>query len=141
MHREFVENARKNYGETDPRTADRMAVLGWNLVGQKKYTEAESVLRDCLTIREKKQPDLWTTFYAKSLLGEALLGQKMYAEAEPLLKAGYEGLKERRDSIPSTIGKLRLTEAVERLVRLNEAQDKEDEAAKWREELDRLKRE
>ena len=42
----------------------------------KAFTDAEPLLRKCLAIREKTQPDLWTTFNTQSLLGGALLGQK-----------------------------------------------------------------
>ena len=65
----------------------------------------------------------------------SLLGQKKYAEAEPLLLAGYEGMKQRDDKIP-VAGKVRLTEALERLVRLFEMIDKKDEAATWRKKLE-----
>ena len=64
------------------------------------YAEAESVLRESLAIRQKKQPNRWNTFNAQSMLGGALLGQKKYADAEPLLLAGYDGMKQRRQSIP-----------------------------------------
>jgi hypothetical protein len=65
------------------------------------------------------------------MLGEALAGQKKYAEAEPLLLAGYKGMKEREATIPEPFRKVRLTEALERLVRLYEATGRKDEAAKW----------
>jgi hypothetical protein len=68
------------------------------------------------------------------MLGEALLGQKKYAEAEPLLLSGYDGLKQREKTIPPQ-AKVRLIEALQRLVKLYEAPDKPDEATKWREEL------
>ena len=70
------------------------------LLLQKKPAEAELKLRECLTIRQKIQPDDWTTFDTKSMLGEALLDQKKFADAEPLLLAGYEGMKQREDTIP-----------------------------------------
>jgi hypothetical protein len=70
------------------------------------------------------------------MLGEALLGQKKYADAEPLLKDGYEGLMKRRDKIPEFVRKVRLVEALQRLVQLYEATDNKDEAAKWRKELE-----
>ena len=54
--------------------------------------------RECLLIREKTEPDAWTTFNTKSLLGGSLLGQKNYSGAEPLLLAGYEGMQEREAS-------------------------------------------
>jgi hypothetical protein len=108
------------------------------LLEQKKWTEAESLLRECLAIREKAQPDVWSTFNTKSVLGGALLGQKKYADAEPLLMGGYEGMKQREKTIPEP-AETRLPEALERLVQLYEAMDKKDEAAKWRKELDTVK--
>jgi hypothetical protein len=104
------------------------------LLQAKAFAEAEPLLRECRSIREKTQPDEWTTFTTKSMLGGALLGQKKYAEAEPLLLAGYEGMKWREAKIPLP-GEVRLTEALERLVQLDEALEKKDEAAKWRKEL------
>ncbi len=68
----------------------------------------------------------------------ALLGQKRYADAEPLLLAGYEGMRQREKMIPEQ-GKIRLLRAVERLVQLNEATGKKDEAARWRKELEAIK--
>ena len=95
------------------------------------------LLKECLTFRERTMPDSWLTFRCKSLLGGALLGQKKYADAEALLLAGYEGMKKRAAKIPPQ-GKANLTESVERLVQLYEANDKKDEAAKWRKELGSL---
>ena len=55
--------------------------------------------------------------------------------AEPLLKDGYEGLKQRQDKIPEMFRKLRLTEALERLVELYERWERPEQAARWRKEL------
>jgi hypothetical protein len=112
--------------------------IGLALLQVKAYAEAEPILRECLAIREKTQPDIWNTFTAKSMLGGALLGQKKYAEAEPLLVAGYEGMKKREATIP-TQGKVRLAEALERLIQLYEATGKPDHAAQWRKELEARK--
>jgi len=92
------------------------------------------VLRECLAIRGKTQPDAWSTFNMRSLLGAALSGQKKYAVAEPLLLTGYEGMKAREKTIPEQ-GKIRISEALERLVQLYEATDRMGEAAKWSKEL------
>jgi hypothetical protein len=92
------------------------------------------VFRECLAIREKTQPNTWTPFDTKSLLGAALLGQKKYADAEPLLLAGYEGMKQRADTIPAEVRTLRLTEGLERLVQLYEATAKPNEVKKWQAE-------
>ena len=77
-----------------------MASFGRALFASKDFTRAEPLLRECLAIREKTQPDDWTTFNTQSLLGGALLGQKKYADAEPLLLKGYEGMKQREKTIP-----------------------------------------
>ena len=61
------------------------------------------MLRECLAIRVKKQPDAWSTFNTQSKLGGVLLGQKKYADAEPLLLQGYEGMKQREAKIPPLI--------------------------------------
>ena len=103
----------------------------------KAWTEAEPILRECLAIREKAEPDAWTTFNTKSMLGGALLGQKKYAEAEPLLRAGYEGMKQRADKIPPQ-GKIRLGEALDRLIELAEATGKPDDAKAWKDEKAKL---
>jgi tetratricopeptide (TPR) repeat protein len=136
--RELAEFWKEKAGADSLPFAEQLAVLGLNLMQQQKAADAEPVLRDCLAIREKKTPDDWSTFNTKSTLGGALLAQKMYADAEPLLLAGYEGMKQREAKIPPQ-GKIRLTEALERLVQLYEAKDKKDEAAKWRKELDAIK--
>jgi hypothetical protein len=92
----------------------------------------------CLTIREKKLTDDRVLFHTQSLLGGALAGQKKFAEAEPLLVEGYSGMQEREAQIPAN-AKVRLTEALQRLVDLYTAWDKPDEAGKWQKKLDESK--
>jgi serine/threonine protein kinase/tetratricopeptide (TPR) repeat protein len=121
-----------------PNRAGLLAQLGLFLLQAGQPAEAEPVLRECLQIREQKLPDDWTTFNTRSMLGGALLGQQKYAEAEPPLVQGYEGMKQRGAKIPPP-AKVRLTEALERLVQLYEAWGKPDEAAKWRKELEAQK--
>jgi eukaryotic-like serine/threonine-protein kinase len=113
--------------------------LGRNLLIQKKWAEAESVLREALGFYENKQPDAWTTFDTQSLLGGALAGQQKYAEAEPLLRKGYEGLKQRQAAIPPGARGV-MAGALTRLVRLYEATGQKDRAEAYRKELGRLKR-
>jgi serine/threonine protein kinase/tetratricopeptide (TPR) repeat protein len=139
IHRDSLEQTRRQFGTDDLRTAAKTAVLGSNLLHQHKCAEAEPLLRGCLKVRETKQPDDWATFNTQSMLGEALLGQKKYADAEPLLLKGYQGMKQREAKIPPQ-GKPRLREALERLVQLYEATGKKDEAARWRKELDEPKK-
>jgi hypothetical protein len=122
-------------GAEHPQTLATMSNLGLVLLRQKKWTDAEPVLRDCLAGRQKQIPDSWATFNAQSMLGAALLGQKKYAEAEPLLVKGYEGMKTREQTIPKhSGGELRIPEALDRLIELYTATNKPDEAKKWRAE-------
>jgi hypothetical protein len=113
--------------------ASALSNFGLLLLRQRKYADAEPVLRECLTIRENQTPDLWIRFNTTSQLGETLLGQKRYADSEPLLRAGYEGIKARETEI-TTLDLVRLGEAADRLARLCEAADRPAEAAKWRAE-------
>jgi tetratricopeptide (TPR) repeat protein/predicted Ser/Thr protein kinase len=115
-----------------------LADLGSAYILDKKFTEAETVLRECLSVKEKQQRDDWIAAYAKSQLGEALWRQQKYADAEPLLLAGYEGLLAKEKDIPLT-GKNNLPDAINRLVKFYEAWDKPEEAAKWRKKLEATK--
>jgi serine/threonine-protein kinase len=128
-----LDGTRKRFGADDPRTSGVMAVLGLSLVRRGQWTDAEPFLRECLTIREKTQPDTWSTFNTQSTLGGTLLGQKKYAEAEPLLRKGYEGMKQREKTIPQE-GRVRLSEALDRLIELCTATNKPDEVKKWQAE-------
>jgi len=114
--------------------AAELALLGDNLLRQKKFADAETVLRECLAIREKTQPQLWTTFNTQSALGGALADQMKYADAEPLLLKGFAGLKAREASIPPTIKSDRFAAAADRLVALYTALNKPAEVKKWQAE-------
>jgi serine/threonine protein kinase len=135
---ELLADARKTAPKGSPQLAGALAQLGLTLLQAKAFADAEPLLRECLDIREKTQPDHWTTFNVKSMLGGALLGRKAYAEAEPLLVAGCDGMKRREATIPPPASD-RLTEALERLVQLYEATDRPDKAVIWRKELEARK--
>jgi hypothetical protein len=126
----MIEHAREREGPKS--TASALASLGLYLLKQKRYVEAEPRLRECLAIREKQLPDHWLRFAAVSMLGDALLGQQKYAAAEPLLLEGYDGIKQREDKIPLGFRTIRLTEAVERIVRLYESTGQVEKARMWR---------
>jgi serine/threonine protein kinase len=138
VFRELLDAQARKLPADHPATAGTLVRLGLCLLNAGKPAEAEPVLRNGLAIRQKKQPDHWTTFNAQSLLGASLLGQHHYADAEPLLQQGYEGMMARDKVIPSQ-GKIRLTEALERLVQLYDAWGKPEQAATWRKKLDQAK--
>jgi eukaryotic-like serine/threonine-protein kinase len=137
LAKELVAGARIQFPKNSPSLAEELMIISRWLVQVNAFAEAEPLYREALAVREKSEPDAWTTFNSKSMLGGALLGQKKYAEAEPLLLAGYQGLKE-REATMSPRDKVRVTEAMERLVQLYDALGRKDEAAKWHKELQSL---
>jgi len=120
--------------------AQELIQLGEVYLPQEHWSEAEATLRDSLALYDKLKSLHWTKFLAQSYLGGALLGQKKYAEAEPLIIQGYEGLKQHTNEIPLRPRYGIMIGAVERLVKVNEALHKPDEADKWRKILDKLPR-
>jgi serine/threonine-protein kinase len=131
--REFADLWKRRAGADSLQYRGALAALGLNLLQLEKWTEAESVLREVLTILETKTPDAWQTFNVKAKLGGALLGQKEYSAAEPLLRAAYEGMKLRAQKIPPQ-RRFRIAEALDQLIKLAEATNKPDEARTWKDE-------
>jgi tetratricopeptide (TPR) repeat protein len=107
-----------------------------DLLGQKKYAEAEPALRFYANENKFDRTHWpWLTALAQNMLGEALAGQRKYAEAESQLLSGYEGLKSARRKIPIPQRKC-LCDAADRIVRLYEAWGKAEQAARWRKKLE-----
>src|SRR5262249_51764426 len=69
----------KQRGDSSAYAGD-LAMLSFSLLQQKKWADAEAILRECLAIRERIQPDNPRTFNTRSMLGGALLGQQKYAD-------------------------------------------------------------
>jgi serine/threonine protein kinase len=133
LAQELLSELRRVLPKNSTQLAGLLAQIGLGLLQQKKWVEAEPLLRECLAIRQKTQPEVWTTFNTQSLLGGALLGQNKYAEAEPLLLKGYEGMRQREKTIPPQ-SSTRLPEALDRLIELYTATNKPDEVKKWQAE-------
>ena len=133
LWRHKLTSDRRVLGNDHPVTIRSIEVIGQLLTDEGDYGGAVPLLRECLALREKTQPDIWQTFNTHSLLGGALLGQKKYADAEPLLLKGYKGLRQREKTIPPQ-GLVRLPEALDRLVEQYTATDKPDDVKKWRAE-------
>jgi tetratricopeptide (TPR) repeat protein len=116
---------------------------GKRLLTEKKYTEAESALRECLALGKNRVPqesEYWRTL---SLLGASLLGQNKYAEAQPLLLESTQRLKQLVETQGAALRPLDmryLTEALERMAQLYDTWGNKDAAAKWRNELEVLKK-
>ncbi len=131
--REYLPEARKQMPKDSAQLANLLAMGGAGLLELRHWDEAEPLLRECLAIRTKAQPDTWFVFNTQSQLGGALLGQKKYADAEPLLLAGYAGMKQCEKTIPSP-ALIRLPEALDRLIELYTATNRPDEVTRWRAE-------
>jgi tetratricopeptide (TPR) repeat protein len=130
---EFIAGMRKLRGNDSSKIAGLLAKVSQDLLSCGQHVAAESMLRELLAVRATREPDVWTTFCTQSQLGGALLGQKKYIDAEPLLLKGYEGMKQREKTIPP-VGKPRIPEALDRLIKFYTATDKPDEVKKWRAE-------
>jgi serine/threonine protein kinase len=130
---DLAEGWKRKAGADSTEYARALRNLGFFQLQQKMWVDAEPILRDSLRISEKKEPDAWATFDTRSLLGAALLGQKKIAEAEPLLRAAYEGLRQRVEKIPQH-AKFRLGEVLDLLMALAEAKGKPDDAKFWSDE-------
>ena len=130
--------ARQRFQPDTPQLSGALALAGKDWLDLKQYSPAESVLRECLALREKlakdKQVLPWQIAIVRSLLGGALLGQKKYAEAALLLEAGYVGLKQDEKAIPPQ-SRFLLAEALSGLVEVCQATGKKEDAAKWELEL------
>ncbi len=84
-------------------------------------------------------PRHWVTCSTQSRLGAALLGQKKYTEAEPLLLDGYQAMKQQETKLPKN-RKVRLIEALKRLVQLDEATGNPERAEQWRKALEQTQK-
>ena len=76
-------------------------------------------------------PEAWERYDSQSFLGQNLAGERKYSEAEPLLISGYEGLNQRRNTIPA-FDRRDVESAGEQIVRLYEDWRKPDKAQEWR---------
>jgi tetratricopeptide (TPR) repeat protein len=132
--RQMLVRDRSRFGPRSPQTSLRLAQIGMVLLFQEKWREAESTLRECLSIREVGEPNAWNTFNTRSQLGASLLAQSRHTEAEPLIVGGYEGLKAREKTIPP-LARIRLVESAARVVKLYESWGKPEAAANWRKQL------
>ncbi len=106
--------------------------FGERLMVDDRYLDAEPILRECVDICRRTQPDVWQTYYAQSMLGGALMGQKNDTDAEPFLLQGYEGLKAREDRIPLLLARHHIAKALEGIVQLYKSTNQPEKATAWR---------
>ena len=140
-------------------TLSCMNTLASTYLQLKAYGQAEELLREILENGEQTLDDHWARFYSTSMLGEALMHQKDFIDAESLMLEGYRGLVRYRSVTPpffrlldrdgTQIGvdvsasETRVTESIERLIRLYDAWHEAEpdagydrEARAWRIDLE-----
>jgi hypothetical protein len=71
------------------------------LLDQKQYAEAETYARALADGEKGNHADHWERYWAEGFVGRALLGQKRYADAEAALRPAYDGLVQRKKTIPA----------------------------------------
>lgn len=135
-----VSISRTQSGGKDPFFSRLLASVSVEMLQVRQYVPAEPLIRESLAIREKSEPNEWTTYFTNTLLGWSLLGQKKYADAEPLLLKGYEGMKTREKMIPPQ-ARERIVQNLDRLIDLYSATKKPDELKKWQAERAKYPRE
>lgn len=158
VRREWLAAQRRHLTPGSSELGNLLAAFGLELLKRgtrEAAREAEPLLRECLEIRLKTIPDDWRVPNTRSLLGGVTLlvveldssltpasRADLLREAERLLLEGYQGMKERDAAIPPQ-GKVRIPEALERVVRLYEVWDKiepgkghDAKAAEWRRSLE-----
>ena len=88
-------------GAASPAYAGELAALGLLLLKQQKWTEAEPVLRECLAIREKTQPDVWTTFNSDVAARRGAAGPKEVRRRRAAAAEGLRGDEGPREDHPA----------------------------------------
>jgi eukaryotic-like serine/threonine-protein kinase len=112
-------------------TIASLAQLGAAYLKLERFADAETALRECLKLRDKKEPESWRRFQTMSQLGAALAGQRKYPQAEQMLVDGFNGLLAREKQDPPRL-KTEVATAGARIAPFYEAWGRPDVAAKWR---------
>ena len=129
-----LESRARVLGKEHPTTLRTAYYLGRVRFLRHAYEPAEAVLRTTLISYQHAHPTIWSRYACESLLGATLAAQKNYDAAEPLLLSGYEGMNQRKESIP-VHSRFYLEDTRKALVRLYEAWGKPAKAAEWRQQL------
>jgi serine/threonine protein kinase len=113
--------------------ADAEDLLGFSLIEQHKYSEAEPLLREALAYRQQEMED-WHLSRTQTLLGAALNGLRRYPETEKLLLDGQQGLLGHESRMPAGQKRwLRFCE--EQMVALYSAWGQPENAMRWQTKL------
>ena len=109
--------------------------IGWLRLQQKRYAEAEQILRETAAILTRTSPAAWERFNVESMLGAGLAAQKKFEEAEPLLISGYEGMGRSRRPTNTSTSRFNQEQAGNAIIQLYADWAKPDKRAEWTEKL------
>ena len=130
--------ARKALPKDSPQLAGMLVQLSLSLLQQKKWTEAEPLLRECLAIREKTQSDVWSTFNSADAFGRSPDGPEEIRRGRTTLAEWLRGDEAARGHDPGAGGPA-YSEALDRLIDLVIATNKPDDVKKWQAERAKYK--
>ena len=122
---------RRVLGPAHPDTLEVMMSLAEVRLQQRHYIDAEPPLREALANYEKAASDSWQRYRCQSLLGASLAAQNQYADAERLLISGYQGMLQRKATIPFE-QRPAISGVAERIAQLYEKWGKPEKAVVWR---------
>jgi eukaryotic-like serine/threonine-protein kinase len=134
LYQATLNRSKSKLGADHPTRLQIMNLTGHCLLKTKHFDQAARLLRECLALRERKDPTDWWIFHTKSQLGQSLIGLKNYPEAEALLLEAHEKLTERKEKIAKRYHAY-LADADQALVDLYDAWGKKEQASTWRQKL------
>jgi serine/threonine protein kinase len=129
-----IELQRRVLTAEHPRRLASMNDLAALYIKRHNYAAAEPILREELNSQDKSNTDTWVRYNCQSLLGASLAGQREYAEAESLLLSGYQGMLQRKTTIPWE-RQSALDYTAGWIIQLYESWGKPEKAVEWREKL------
>ena len=137
MMEQALDSSRKSLGNSHPRTLIVLHYLSGYLMKNGQFKEAEPLLKENALAQKETNPDGWMRFNVESLYGNVLLQQGKLEKAEEPLLSAYKGMKRiglplgREGSLAYVVGLLK---------ELAEAKGESEQAEKWQQELDELKK-
>jgi non-specific serine/threonine protein kinase/serine/threonine-protein kinase len=152
VHLAMIESQQGNFDRAEPlwlkvlaarRNGDRpdsgtLSNLAYTRVEQKKYSDAETVIRQSLATDQSLSPSSWNVFRDRVLLGAALAGQGKFQDGEPLLLSGFEGLIRTENNIPQDY-RFYLAASEHWIDQLYQDWGRPDRAAEWKLKLQGLR--
>lgn len=131
---ELVAAARLQFADDPVKVAATLARVGQVLLKHQHADNAETLLREAVTIRQAQSPEAWSTHDTVGRLGEAYLKQQRHAEAEANLIAAATGMTKLLAS-QSPLQAKRLQTVIQQLIEAAQALKHEDIARHWAAEL------